>query len=269
MPDFINSINYFYYDNTYTALRIISTDKSGGNVMNRVLPMVKKFRELKMYNRMKIAVMILLTLTIFFSIFLSGYSENVTEGLAENLIRLHVVANSDSPEDQALKRDVRDAVLEYMKKRLRDSRDIEQTRHIINTEMEEIKRIAAETVRNKGRDYKVDAALGKFPFPTKMYGDIVLPAGVYEALKITIGEGAGENWWCVLFPPLCFVDVSHGTVPESAKQGLKEVLTSEEYRLITSAEDSEDIPIRVRFKILDFLQKSRVRFTGMISRIFG
>ena len=95
-----------------------------------------------------------------------------------------------------------------------------------------------------------------------------MPAGSYEALRIVIGKGEGANWWCVLFPPLCFVDVTHGTVPDSVKDDLKNVLTEEEYSIVTSADEESDIPIKIKFKIIELFQDSKDKFAGTLSRIF-
>jgi stage II sporulation protein R len=95
-----------------------------------------------------------------------------------------------------------------------------------------------------------------------------LPAGHYQALRVVIGKGEGSNWWCVLFPPLCFVDVTHGTLPDNIKENLKNALTSEEYNIITSVDSDSEIPVKIRFKVVEFFQNSRIRFTGMISKIF-
>jgi len=198
----------------------------------------------------------------------ASYSNKVNEGIAHNLIRLHVLANSDSEEDQSLKRDVRDVVINYMKEQLKDSQSLEQTRAIITKNLSRITEIASEEVKRHGKNYEVKSLLGNYPFPTKSYGDIILPAGQYEALRIVIGKGEGSNWWCVLFPPLCFVDATHGTIPDSVKEDLKQVLTQEEYELITTADSDDDIPVKVRFKIVEVFQNSKIRFTGMISNLF-
>ncbi|MCX7748645.1 MAG: stage II sporulation protein R [Clostridia bacterium] len=208
-----------------------------------------------------------------FALFITGvvfasYSEDVNEGLADSLIRLHVLANSDSKEDQQLKRDVRDRVIQYMKEQLKDSKDIEQTKNIINKNLNRIEEISREVITKQNKKYPVKAMLGSFPFPTKLYGDIALPAGYYQALRVVIGEGEGANWWCVLFPPLCFVDATHGTVPDSVKQDLKATLSNEEYALITAEDTEEDIPVKVKFKVVELFQNSRIKFTGMVSRIF-
>jgi stage II sporulation protein R len=199
---------------------------------------------------------------------LSIYSGNIGSHLSDSLIRLHVVANSDSPEDQSLKRDVRDAVLAYMRKQLADSKDITHTKAVISEDLEKITAIAEDVVAGHGKNYKVKTSLGNYPFPTKSYGDISLPAGSYQALRLVIGNGEGANWWCVLFPPLCFVDVTHGTVPDSVKEDLKEVLTQEEYNILTSADEESDIPIKVKFKIVELFQDSKVKFTGAINKLF-
>jgi len=198
-----------------------------------------------------------------------SYSKDVVEGLSDNLIRLHVIANSDSPEDQKLKHMVRDAVLDYVKNEVKDSKDVELTKAIICAKLDNIREVAEAVVNKNNKNYKVTAMFGNHPFPTKSYGDIYLPAGNYQALKVVIGDGAGDNWWCVLFPPLCFVDVTHGTVPESVKDDLKKVLSEEEYKIVTSSEDESDIPVKIKFKIVEVFQDTRIKLAGTIDRLFG
>lgn len=200
---------------------------------------------------------------------LNSYTDGMNKGLADNLIRLHVIANSDSPEDQELKRDVRDAVLFYVQGEVGDSQDIEQTRAVISNSLDEIASVARKTISEQGKEYNVKAMLGNHPFPTKAYGDIYLPAGNYQALRVVIGDGDGANWWCVLFPPLCFVDVTHGTVPESVKDDLKKVLSEEEYEIVTSSEEESDIPIKIKFKIVEMFQDSKIKLAGAIDRLLG
>jgi len=215
-------------------------------------------------------VVVLSVAAFLFLVFkMNSYTESVSNGLANNLIRLHVVANSDSPEDQELKRIVRDRILAYVQNEVDNSTSIEQTRTVIREKIPEITRIARETVRDSGYGYDVETTLGMYPFPTKAYGDIVLPAGNYQALKVVIGDGRGSNWWCVLFPPLCFVDVTHGTVPDIIKEDLKEVLTDEEYSIVTSADDEGDIPIKIKFKIVELFQDSKIKLAGTLNKLFN
>lgn len=129
----------------------------------------------------------------------------------EDLIRFHVLANSDSEEDQALKRAVRDAILEEVSPRLAESKSLEESRQILTGMRPEIEQIAQAVVGAWGKTYEVKTDYGYFTFPTKSYGSLVLPAGEYEAVRVLIGKAEGSNWWCVLFPPLCFVDIEHST----------------------------------------------------------
>lgn len=139
----------------------------------------------------------------------------------EELIRFHVLANSDSEEDQALKRAVRDAILEEVSPRLAASKSLEESRQILTGMRTEIEQIGQEVVREWGKNYEVKTDYGYFTFPTKSYGTLVLPAGEYEAVRVLIGKAEGSNWWCVLFPPLCFVDIEHSTaVQVDGKPGI-------------------------------------------------
>ena len=237
--------------------------------MSRVL---LRFKEMglnqKSYAIIKLSVVIIITIVMTASLVVASYSEDVNKGLADNLIRLHVLANSDSEEDQAIKREVRDVILGFMREQLKESRDIEETKFIINKNLSRIEEIAKGEIQRHGKNYAVKTTLGSYPFPTKLYGDVALPAGEYQALRVLIGDAEGANWWCVLFPPLCFVDATHGVVPDSVKADLKKVLTEEEYKIITTADDEEDIPIRVKFKVVEFFQGSKVKFSGMVSKIF-
>ncbi len=238
--------------------------------MNRVLMTIRGLGSLsRTLNALKYVIVVVLCAAAVTAILLNSYTDNLNSGLANNLIRLHVIANSDSPEDQALKREVRDSVLSYMKEELENSENIGQTKAIINNRLDDITAIAKETITRNGCEYDVKACLGKYPFPTKSYGDIALPAGSYQALRVVIGKGAGANWWCVLFPPLCFVDVTHGTVPDYAKENLKEALTEEEYSIVTSAEDESDIPIKIKFKIVELFQDSKVKFSAAINKLLS
>ena len=129
----------------------------------------------------------------------------------EALIRFHVLANSDSDEDQALKRAVRDAILKEAAPKLAASQSIEESRQIVQNIRPEMEAVALAVVKERHKNYTVHTEYGHFAFPTKSYGTLVLPAGEYEALRVVIGKGEGSNWWCVLFPALCFVDIEHST----------------------------------------------------------
>lgn len=134
----------------------------------------------------------------------------VQGGIPEEAIRLRILANSDSPSDQLVKRIVRDEVVKAMNSWATGDQTIEQARATIGARLPELQGIVADVLASRGFSYGSTAELGMVDFPTKMYGSKVYPAGEYEALLITIGEGKGQNWWCVLFPPLCFVDAATG-----------------------------------------------------------
>lgn len=240
-----------------------------GAIMSKVLFAVRKsLKTIKGKKALRLSIIFVLLTVITSGMILSTYSENVNKNLENNLIRLHVIANSDSDEDQSLKRDVRDAILQYMKDELKDTKSIQQTKTILNNNIAKIEEIAAKVIKQEGKSYPVKATLGEYPFPTKVYGDITLPAGNYQALRVVIGSGSGANWWCVLFPPLCFVDATHGVVPDSMKQKLKSTLTDDEYKIITESEDKDNIPVKIKFKIVEFFRQSKNKIAAFFSSIF-
>lgn len=196
----------------------------------------------------------LLTTFFIFGLLMSIYihTDKQMENVADKIIRLHVVANSDSPEDQALKLKVRDAVIAKMSGKLEKLRDINEVRKLITESLGYIQSIAETELKCEGSCYPVKAVLENCEFPTKVYGNITLPAGTYQALNIIIGSGEGKNWWCVMFPPLCFIDIAHGVAPEKTTQELKTVLSEEEYKLVVAARSEEDVPVKVKFKIVEW-----------------
>ncbi len=222
----------------------------------------------KVSNIIKISIAVLLLVILGAWMISYTYAEDVNAGLSQNLVRLHVVANSDSASDQALKLKVRDAIIEFMKDKLANSKDINETRAIINANLKDIEQLSVKVIKENNSNYGVEASMGNYSFPTKTYGDIALPAGEYQALKVVIGDGVGANWWCVLFPPLCFIDATHGAIPDSVKQDLKTSLSEEEYKLITTADNSEDIPVKIKFKLVEFLEGSKVKVTGAVNKMF-
>lgn len=131
------------------------------------------------------------------------------EGYKDDIIRFHIRANSDKEEDQELKLKIRDEILKAMNDKFKDTVDLDESREIIVANMDEMKAITERVIQGEGEDYSVDISLGQDNFPTRKYGNLVFPAGDYETLLITLGQGSGQNWWCVMFPPLCFVDITH------------------------------------------------------------
>jgi stage II sporulation protein R len=182
---------------------------------------------------------------------------------ADNLIRLHVVANSDSDEDQALKRRVRDALLQKMSPVFARSATQSEARDRIIENLDEIRVLAQDKVRESGFDYPVNVEFGVFPFPTRVYGDTVLPAGKYQALRVVIGEGQGQNWWCVLFPPLCFVDVTTGVSTATSESETD----AHQAPVLIDEREWNEMPVKVRFAGLEWLRRKGIN-TSWVERWF-
>jgi len=192
--------------------------------------------------------------TLAFGAYTKAYSENAQAGIAQSVIRFHVLANSDSDADQALKLKVRDAILAELGPALTASASLDETKAYVSANLDEITATAENVVRENGYGYNVTAQLCVDYFPTKSYGDVTLPPGDYEALRVEIGAAQGHNWWCIMFPPLCYVDVTKNSgqdqVPASSKAELQNVLTPDEYSLLTSSDGA--VPVKIKFKIVEW-----------------
>ena len=210
---------------------------------------------LKLFKNPKVKMVIILSFLLFIytTICAFSYAENVSYDISESVFRLHVIANSDSKEDQDLKYKVRDNLISYMNNICKNCNNKEEAIKIATKHKEDFKEIALKTIKDNGYSYDVNISIGNFHFPTKDYGDISLPSGYYDALRVEIGEAKGQNWWCVMFPPLCFVDISSGVVPEESKEQLEDDLSEEEFALVS--EDSKP-QIKFKFKILEFFNEN-------------
>ena len=169
--------------------------------------------------------------------------------IASKIMRFHVLANSDSKEDQKLKLQVRDAIGELMEPRLADVKDMDETRRIITDSIPDIVAKAEQTLKEQGCGDSVSAKVTHTDFPVKTYGSYTFPAGNYEALQVVIGEGKGHNWWCVLYPNMCFRDSVYEIVDEDAKEELQEVLSPEEYEDVFTSGNYE-----VHSRLLDYFK---------------
>jgi stage II sporulation protein R len=150
-----------------------------------------------------------------------GFASKQIDYGPDNLIRFHVIANSDSEDDQLLKYAVRDEILKKVSSRLARSESIDESRAILRGMTNELLEIADGAVKAWGKDYPVRLEYGIFPFPAKSYGDIILPGGNYEAVEIKIGSAQGANWWCILFPPVCFVNAEEAAnLPVDGKEAV-------------------------------------------------
>lgn len=159
--------------------------------------------------------LLIISLLVFGGTYLLDF---INKPLANDVLRLHVIANSDDPRDQAVKLEVKDHVVAMMRRDFSGVDSVEEARRLAWQERTDIKAEAETVLAARGYDYPVEVYIGEFEFPAKSYGNIVLPQGDYQAVRVVLGEGQGKNWWCVLFPPLCMVSSSDKGLALSSPQ---------------------------------------------------
>lgn len=204
-------------------------------------------------KKLKIFLVLCLLLCLYIFICAFSYVSAISNNLYNSIFRLHVIANSDSEEDQNLKYKVRDNLINYMNEKGSQFSTKEDVMKYVKNNINEFKKIAEKTITKEGFNYPVTVEIGNFEFPQKKYGDISFPSGKYDALRVKIGNSSGKNWWCVMFPPLCFVDTTTGIVPDSSKDSLKENLSEENYKIVTESDNND---ISLKFKIIELFEKS-------------
>ncbi|HHZ01240.1 MAG TPA: stage II sporulation protein R [Tissierellia bacterium] len=192
-----------------------------------------------------------------------AYSAEAYTNLSQikgKVIRLHVMANSDSLEDQELKYKVRNKIISVFNEEFENISQKPDGSRLIVEKLSQIRQEAEKIIREEGYDYDVDVYYGNYRFPRKAYEEIVLPEGYYDALKIEIGKAQGSNWWCVMFPPMCFVDFGKNqdlpVISFECEDKLKEVLSQEEIELIKTKRGIENI--KLKSKIFEFIEKGKV-----------
>ncbi|WP_099469280.1 stage II sporulation protein R [Konateibacter massiliensis] len=183
----------------------------------------------------------------------AGYEEaekqdELQSSLAHKIIRFHVIADNDTDEAQQLKLTVKNETLQYMQTLLTGTEDLETTRTVLENNLDQIEKFAAEVVKREGYEYTVSAEFENCYFPIKEYGSLIFPAGYYDALRIKLGKAEGRNWWCVMYPNLCFVQGTYAVVNDEVKETLEGMLTPEEYKMLLSGSNT-----KVSFKYLKFL----------------
>ncbi len=183
----------------------------------------------------------ILVAVIFFAKEEGAKAQDIQQGIAEEIIRFHVIANSDREEDQSLKLEIKEEVVAYMQDVLKDVKTVEESRELLKAYSREILEIAENVVCENGYNYEVRVFFDERYFPVKTYGQFTFPPGFYEAFCIEIGESQGKNWWCVMYPSLCFVDAVHGVVPQESDDGLKNILTEEEYNEISQGQEKVQV----------------------------
>ncbi len=200
----------------------------------------------------KILLLLISVLLVYgFSGLTHKEDDDLQKKIADKILRFHVIANSDSDGDQALKLKVKDAVVEFMKPLLSNCDDVHKSKEIVKAYESHILSVAQNVIRENGYNYDVHINYENCYFPAKKYGDISFPPGNYDAIRIYIGKHQGKNWWCVLYPPLCFVDCVNSVVPDESKEQLECVLGYDDYRRLIYGCD--DVEVEYQFKILKFL----------------
>lgn len=201
-----------------------------------------------------VATMLVLAAGLFLTLS-TGRSQTTAGELARGeIVRLHVVANSDSPFDQQLKRKVRDEILKSLAGELQHSAGPKETMSILSRNQLQIEQAADRVLAAAGVDYRAQALIGTFEFPTKYYGDFVLPAGSYQSLRLVLGSGGGANWWCILFPTLCFVDATGTFTAAPART----VVTDEHWN------EKVETPVKIRFKVIELFSNLKNKILAFL-----
>lgn len=195
------------------------------------------------------AIFSLLALLLLFTYTRTRSDEMLADRIAPSILRFHVLANSDSDEDQNLKLQVKAMLLDYMADELANAADSDAVRTYVQKHGDELETAAEDYMASKGYSYQAKVSLAQEYFPTKTYGDMTFPCGTYEALRVILGEGEGHNWWCVLYPPMCFIDITYGVVPDSSKELLKEKLDPADYEALTIG-NRRDATVNFNFRLL-------------------
>jgi stage II sporulation protein R len=207
--------------------------------------------------------MISLIFGLIITLVISAHFNLIESSLSSSVIRLHIIAESNLLSDQMLKLKVRDAIIKNTKNIFTKNKNIEDAKLSIKNNTEFLKSIAEKEIQKNGFDYKVNVTFGKSDFPTKVYNNITLPKGSYDALKIEIGNAKGKNWWCVMFPPMCFTDYSSGQLDTESINYLKSSLSKEEFKLISYR---KDIPVKIEFKIYELWQNGKEKFKDIFKK---
>ena len=195
-----------------------------------------------------------LCFVMLFAVVIDNYVTTIQADFEENLLRLHVIANSDSQEDQELKLKVRDRIIQETGHLFQNTQDATESERILMQNLHTIEQIANDELIKNHSNQRARVEFGNFPFPTKTYGEVSLPAGQYRALRVVLGNGNGKNWWCVMFPPLCFVGVESPQMPKQSREILEDNLTKEEYDLITK---SDEQGVNIKFKLVELWQEGK------------
>lgn len=183
----------------------------------------------------------------------AAYGAQIQDGISDKVLRFHVLANSDTASDQALKLAVRDRILDEYGARLSACQTKAESMAYLQNSRAQIAEIAAAEIARQGYDYDVTVSVVREDFPEKQYGDLVFPAGVYDALRVEIGAAEGHNWWCVLYPQMCYVDAAWSEPTQESHIRLQNTLTEEEYLVVSALEQEQKMP-KIKLKLVELFQ---------------
>ena len=179
--------------------------------------------------------------------------EALAERIAPHLLRFHILADSNSAADQAMKLEVRDLLLGLLAEGTADADGLSEKEAIcryVTEHRRELEKAAEDYMAARGYQRNAAVCITRCRFPTKCYGDIVLPCGTYDAVQVTLGKGRGRNWWCLLYPRLCFVDASHAAVPEESKNELQSLVGEDDFAALLM---QDGVKIQIRFRLPELL----------------
>lgn len=221
---------------------------------------------------MKKTISIILCVTFICSGILSAKEkeEDIQKHIAEEVLRFHVKGHSDSKKDQWIKMQVKEVIVGYLEPWMKQMFQVEEAKIFVENQMPNIKKSVQETLNRYGCSYGFHMELCENCFPEKTYGDCTFPKGVYEAFVVTLGEGGGKNWWCMIYPGLCFLEDSYGIITEESKKKLENSLSEEAYNRVTEEEDrwekEGEIEIRLRFKCVQWFEKAKEYIEETVNR---
>ena len=243
-------MSYFHQNHTSPTPSTLSTSETDSFASRRrFLPL--SLHKLTAGNHLPMMLLFtILLISIISTCLIKTHAKadtSIQEGIAQKVLRFHVIANSDLEEDQQLKQKVKDALVESLSPQLKNLEDITMVRAAVTERLSDIKKTAKAVIQQQGYSYPVAVAIERCYFPLKVYGAYTFPPGYYEALIVRIGKAEGKNWWCVMFPPLCFVDETYSIVDENSKEKLLNLLSDEEYDELVSGKT----PVKIKFKLFE------------------
>lgn len=211
---------------------------------------------MKIKKELVLSVSCFLLAFLLTMVWMQKRDESLAARIAPEILRFHVLANSNTQEDQQLKLEVRTLLLNSMYDGLGENATKADTKNYVIHNREELEATAEVYMREQGYDYSAHMELTECYFPTKTYGDMVFPCGMYEAVRIVIGSGEGQNWWCVLYPPLCFVDSAYAVVPDSSKNTLHSLLAEDDFDALLAA-PTKKTKVQIRLKLFELFDDNK------------